>query len=46
MKDQTAFMITKEVTNLDPLVWREADIRARTQTLFKEFCEIWPSSSK
>ena len=46
MKDQTAFMITKEVTDRDPLVWREADIRARTQALFKEFCEIWPSSSK
>lgn len=46
MKDQTAFMITKEVTDRDPLVWSEDDIRKRTMALFEEFCEIWPSSSK
>lgn len=43
MKDQTAFMITKEVTDRDPLVWNEADIRMRTKALFREFCEIWPA---
>lgn len=46
MKDQTAFMITKEVTNREPLIWREADIKERTQMLFKEFCEIWPTCSR
>lgn len=43
MKMHTAFSITRDVVNRDPLEWDERAIRERTRKLTEEFLMLWPN---
>lgn len=43
MKAHTAFSITKDVVNRNPLEWNEQSIRERTSELTGEFLKLWPN---
>lgn len=41
MKDSSELLITKEVIQLEPLVWNEVEIHKRTEKLTAEIKQIW-----
>ena len=42
MKESSELLITKEIIQLDPLVWNEGEIHKRTAKLTQEIEQIWP----